>query len=144
MTRGNLQSSAFSQSLTPVYFYNTETEEAAPAYSAMIVGFDALHPQLHWAWLVILLLYVLCITSALALGSLEAQRERAPRDDRGLRLGAGLAEGGETGLAYTAFLLLPAWLHVLAPLWIAILFTTVLARTLLAWRILGGSGSGTE
>lgn len=106
------------------------------AYSVMILGFAALHPELASRWMGILLLYVLCITSALALGSQEAQLELEPRDDRGLRLGAGLAEGGETGIAYTLFALFPAWILELSTLWIVVLATTVVARTLLARRIL--------
>ena len=106
------------------------------AYSAMILGFAYATPELMDRWLVILLLYVLCITSALALGMEEAKRDLPKRDDRGLRLGAGLAEAGETGIAYTLFLLLPEQLSPLTALWIAILLTTVVARTFLARRLL--------
>jgi len=65
----------------------------------------------------------------------------APRDDRGLRLGAGLAEGGETGIAYSLFLLLPDYLWLSTGVWVVVLATTVLARTLLAFRTLGYVGS---
>jgi phosphatidylglycerophosphate synthase len=108
------------------------------AYSLIVVALDSLHPDLHVRWIVILFLYVLCIASALALGMQEAGRSLEPRDDRGLRLGAGLAEGGETGVAYTLFLLFPEQLGWLTALWIAILATTVVARTLLAHRNLPG------
>ncbi len=108
------------------------------AYSLMVLAFDQLHPELHDRWLWMLFFYVLCIASALALGMQEANRKLAPRDDRGLRLGAGLAEGGETGIAYTLFLLFPAQLPWLTGVWIAILATTVVARTLLARRLLAG------
>lgn len=106
------------------------------AYSAMVLGFAQLHPELHSRWLWILLLYVLCITSALALGAQEARRRLPPRDERGLRLGAGLAEGGETGIAYTLFLLFPHRIETLSALWLALLVLTVLARTALAGRLL--------
>ncbi len=106
------------------------------AYSAMILGFAYANPELMDRWLLILLLYVLCITSALALGMEEAKRDLPKRDDRGLRLGAGLAEAGETGIAYTLFLLLPGQLSPLTALWIAILLTTIVARTILARRLL--------
>lgn len=108
------------------------------AYSAMILGFAYANPELMDRWLLILLLYVLCITSALALGMEEAKRDLPKRDDRGLRLGAGLAEAGETGIAYTLFLLLPEQLSPLTALWIAILLTTIVARTILARRRLAG------
>jgi phosphatidylglycerophosphate synthase len=108
------------------------------AYSAMVVAFGIVHPELHHAWIAMLFLYVLCITSALALGMQEAAAAHPARDDRGLRLGAGLAEGGETGIAYTLFLLFPAWLPVLAWIWVGVLVITVVARTLLARRLLAG------
>ncbi len=83
-----------------------------------------------------LFLYVLCITSALALGAQEERLARPARDDRGLRLGAGLAEGGETGIAYSLFLLFPGWLPVTTAVWIAVLALTVVLRSLLAARSL--------
>lgn len=104
------------------------------AYSAMVVALALVFPNFQLLWLATLFLYVLCITSALALGNLEAQRKIPPRDDRGLRLAAGLAEGGETGLAYTAFLMFPSLLKYTLPAWVVILATTVVARTLLAKR----------
>jgi len=106
------------------------------AYSVMVVAFGIAYPELHHQWIAILFLYVLCIASALALGMQEAAAEHPARDDRGLRLGAGLAEGGETGIAYTLFLLIPGWLPTLAAIWIAVLATTVIARTMLARRLL--------
>ncbi len=106
------------------------------AYSAMVLAFDHVHPALHERWMLILLMYVLCITSALALGMQEAAVDLPARDNRRLRLGAGLAEGGETGIAYTLFLLLPAHVGSLTAVWIVLLAATVVARTLLAWRTL--------
>lgn len=108
------------------------------AYGAMVLGFAWAHPELAWAWTAMLFLYVLCITSALALGAEEEDAGLEARDDRGLRLGAGLAEGGETGIAYTAMLLLPGWLEPLAVVWLGVLVTTVVARSLLAARTLRG------
>ena len=106
------------------------------AYSAVVLALDVAYPELHGRWIWILFFYVLCIASALALGMQEAGRDLAQRDDRGLRLGAGLAEGGETGIAYTLFLLFPGQLSWLTALWIAILALTVVARTVLAARLL--------
>jgi len=111
------------------------------AYGAMVLAFAWLHPDLLPAWMAMLFLYVLCISSALALGAQEAKRALPPRDERGLRLGAGLAEGGETGLAYSVFLLWPEALALTTSLWVAVLVLTVAARTLLAWRLLGPVGS---
>jgi len=106
------------------------------AYTLMVIGFAVWMPELQGRWLTIVALYVLCITSALALGMQEQQQGLPPRDDRGLRLGAGLAEGGETGIAYTVFLLFPEWLEAATAIWIGVLFTTVVARSALAYRIL--------
>lgn len=106
------------------------------AYGAMVLGFAVAEPGLWPRWLAIVFLYVLCITSALALGSQEERIGRPPRDDRGLRLGAGLAEGGETGIAYSVFLLFPDRLALTTAVWITLLAVTVLLRTLLAWRVL--------
>jgi len=106
------------------------------AYGAIVLALAQAHPEWHARWLWIVFLYVLCITSALALGAEEMQQDLPPRDDRGLRLGAGLAEGGETGIAYTLFLLFPDRLGILTAIWIAVLATTVVARSVLAWRLL--------
>jgi len=113
------------------------------AYGAMVLGFACAAPQLGAQWLAMLFLYILCITSALALGSQEERLARPPRDDRGLRLGAGLAEGGETGIAYSIFLVFPEQLALTTTLWVAVLALTVGLRTLLAHRILRDSGPTT-
>jgi phosphatidylglycerophosphate synthase len=106
------------------------------SYSVMILGFMVQHPTLNVAWALVLFLYVLCIASALALGSLEEKRNLAARDNRGLRLGAGLVEGGETGIMYTLFLLFPSSLSGLLKVWILLLAATIAIRTILAWRVL--------
>jgi len=106
------------------------------AYGAMVLGFSIAAPELQAQWMAMLFLYILCISTALSLGMQEAKRALAPRDNRGLRLGAGLAEGGETGIAYSVFLLFPIYLEILTTIWIALLATTVIARTFLAYRTL--------
>ena len=106
------------------------------AYGAMVLGFAVAWPAFQTEWMLMLFLYVLCIASALALGMQEAKRALPARDDRGLRLGAGLAEGGETGIAYSLFLLFPSQLALTTPLWVAILMITVVARSVLAHRLL--------
>ena len=106
------------------------------AYSAMILAFAAKHPEITWLWMIILFFYVLCGASALSLGSVSQELHLKKRDNRGLRLGAGLAEAGETGIAYTLFLLFPQWIEQLALVWIFVLALTVLLRTILAKKIL--------
>ena len=109
-------------------------------YSVMIAGFAVSRPDMIAAWVLILILYVLCITSALSLGNLEARAGVGAPDNRTLRLAAGLAEGGETGVAYTLFLFFPDALGTLSTVWILILAWTVVARSLLAKRILQFGG----
>ncbi len=104
------------------------------AYSLMVFGFLWRYPEQKWAWVAMLFFYVLCISSALALGALCDKRGVASDDNRGLRLGAGLAEGGETGIAYTMFLLMPQAIGALSGLWLTVLAVTILARTVLAKR----------
>ncbi len=114
------------------------------AYGAMVLGFAVAVPELGPQWLAILFLYILCITTALALGSQEERLAHRPRDDRGLRLGAGLAEGGETGIAYSIFLIFPGQLALTATVWAFVLALTVVLRTLLAFRLLRDPLPGSE
>ena len=102
------------------------------SYSIMIIGFSFAFPEMQLTWIVIIMLYVLCITGALALGSFEDKKSQIKKDNRGLRLAAGIAEGGETGIAYSVFLLFSGHISILANIWVGILVSTILARTLLA------------
>jgi phosphatidylglycerophosphate synthase len=114
------------------------------AYGAMVLGFAWAVPEQGLQWMLMLFFYVLCIASALALGAEEQKRKLAPRDDRGLRLGAGLAEGGETGIAYSVFLLFPGALAITTTIWVVILAVTVVARSWLAARILADPEPGSR
>lgn len=111
------------------------------SYSMMLFGFGVLYPEIGSHWQIMMFLYVLCITGALSLGAIEREQHLASGDNRGIRLAAGLAEGGETGIAYTLFLLFPAQINWLAKLWILVLLTTVVARAVLAKRILSQTPS---
>lgn len=115
-------------------FYDIVFDMAS--YSVMILGFAYAYPAFQGAWLLILALYVLCITSALALGALLEKRPISSKDNRGIRLAAGLAEGGETGIAYSLFLVFPDYLFWLTSVWIVILVVTVVARFVLAKKVL--------
>lgn len=106
------------------------------AYGGMVLGFAIAAPEFQAQWMAMLFLYILCIATALSLGMQEAKRAIAPRDDRGLRLGAGLAEGGETGIAYSVFLLFPNDLGITTRIWVTVLIVTVILRSLLAYRVL--------
>lgn len=106
------------------------------SYGIMVLGLAWYKPELSFLWMLILFLYILCITTALSLGALTAKNGSSESDNRSLTLAAGLAEGGETGMAYSLFLLFPSWMGVLVQVWIAVLITTVVARSLLAWTLL--------
>ena len=108
------------------------------SYSVVLLGFWYAFPSFGPHWLVISFFYTLCITSALALGDFERRHNLGQDDHRSLRLAHGLAEGGETGIFYTLVLLWPSRLGLWVYLWIGILMLTVLARTLLAYRLMGG------
>jgi len=108
------------------------------AYCVMLFGFWIQHPEGAWAWPAILLGYVLVTTSTLALSSiLEQQRVDAGDGDRTIRFTPGLAEAGETSVAYVLFTAFPAHVTALAWVWAAMCGITVVQRTLLARRLLG-------
>lgn len=102
------------------------------AYSAMVLAFYWQFPEFSLQWLLMLFCYVLCISGALGLGSLENQKGMTDSSQRRMRLAAGLAEGGETGIAYTVFLVFPQYLAITSWIWIAILAVTIIARLFLA------------
>ena len=114
------------------------------AYSVMVIAFSMVWPEYTSQWLLILLCYVLCISGALGLGAFENKRGLEDRSGRGLRLATGLAEGGETGIVYSVFLLFPAWLPLTTWLWLVVLVITIVARILLARSELAGAEAGEE
>ncbi len=107
------------------------------AYSALVLALYWQFPEFTWQWLLMLFCYVLCISGALALGSLENQKGMEDDSQRRMRLAAGLAEGGETGIAYSVFLLFPQYLGVTTWAWISVLAITIIARFFLARDELG-------
>lgn len=104
------------------------------AYGIMTIGFAVARPEFHWHWMAMLFLYILCITSALAVGSLERREGLDANDNRSLRLAAGLAEGGETGIVYSLLLVFSYYTETIATIWIVVLTTTVVARSWVAKR----------
>jgi phosphatidylglycerophosphate synthase len=106
------------------------------AYSAMALGFAWASPAQQLQWLLVLVGYVMAITTTLALSSLLERSGRSVSGDRSLQFTAGLAEGGETTILYCLLLLLPSWAPGLLWGWIVLLALSALARTALAWRLL--------
>lgn len=99
------------------------------AYSLVILGFLWANPEYPFLWGAILVGYVLCITSALSLGSqIDQLKPELDQTGRGIKLAAGLAEAGETGIAYTLMLVVPSYTFEIASLWLAVLVVTIIAR----------------
>ena len=107
------------------------------AYSAMLLGFAAIHAEGGWVWSAILVGYLLVTTTTLALSSaLEHLNAKVPDNDRSIQFTPGFAEAGETTLAYLLFALFPAVVTPMAWLWAGVCYATVIQRTLLARRLL--------
>lgn len=111
------------------------------AYTAMPLALGIAFPAVAWQWTLVIALYVLCITSALALGAQETALGAKARDNRGLRFGAGLAEAGETSILYTLCLVFPDAISVLVNVWLVVLAITVIVRTRLAYVVLSAPGN---
>lgn len=103
------------------------------AYCLMVIAFYFRFPEFTLQWILILFCYVLCISGALGLGAFETKLKIPDQSQRKLKLAVGLAEAGETGIAYTLFLLLPQYLLFTTWIWVAILFVTILSRLGLSW-----------
>lgn len=106
------------------------------AYSAMAVGFAWSMPEHQWRWGLVLVGYVLAITTTLALSSLAERADRQLGGNRSLQFTPGLAEAGETTAVYVALAVLPAFARWILDLWIVLLALTAIQRTVLAKRLL--------
>ena len=107
------------------------------AYSIMLMGFAAAHPEHRIVWLVILAGYVLAITTTLALSNAAAAMGRTVGGtDRTFQFTPGIAEAGETTVMYVLWALLPGWLGWLTWIWAAMILATVAQRSWLAARVL--------
>jgi len=107
------------------------------AYSAMVVAFGVLRPDLHLLWSAILMGYVLAITTTLALaGAAERAGRTISHTNRTFQFTTGLAEAGETTIVYVVCLAVPAVVEPVAWLWCIVLGLSVIQRSVLAWRAL--------
>lgn len=107
------------------------------AYSAMVVGFAVLHPELGARWALVLTGYVLVITTTLALSDAAGVLGRhVSGTDRTFQFTPGFTEAGETNSMYILWVLFPEQIGWLVWIWTAALAATTLQRTLLAWRAL--------
>ncbi len=106
------------------------------AYSAMAVGFAVAMPADALLWMIVLLGYVLAITSTLALSSLAERADRQLGGDRSIQFTRALAEGGETTIVYVVIALIPSVSRYALVVWITLLAITVIQRTQLARKML--------
>ena len=106
------------------------------AYSAVAIGFAWVMPTYRLQWTLVLVGYVLAITTTLALSSLAERADRQLGGNRSLQFTPGLAEAGETTIVYVALAMLPAVSEWILHGWIVLLALTAVQRTLLARRLL--------
>jgi phosphatidylglycerophosphate synthase len=106
------------------------------AYSAMALAFAWAMPADVWLWLVVLIGYVMAITTTLAISSLMERADRQLGGDRSLQFTPGPAEGAETTIVYVLVGLVPAISRPVLWVWIMLLALTMVTRTTLARRLL--------
>ncbi|WP_309672805.1 CDP-alcohol phosphatidyltransferase family protein [Gemmatimonas sp.] len=106
------------------------------AYSAMAIAFAIAMPADVVLWMVVLLGYVLAITTTLALSSLAERANRTLEGNRSIQFTRALAEGGETTAVYVVIALAPSVSRYVLVVWIALLSITAIQRTALARRLL--------
>lgn len=107
------------------------------AYASMAMAFAVAQPEQSMLWMIVLVGYVMAITTTLALSSLLERADRTLGGDRSLQFTPALAEGGETTIVYVLVALLPAWTTGILWGWIALLALTAVGRVRLAGRLLG-------
>jgi phosphatidylglycerophosphate synthase len=98
------------------------------AYSLIALGF-MLHTQQYVLWAVVIIGYVLCITSALSLGEMQEAK-----DNRTLKIASGLAEAGETGIFYSLCWIFPQQTKFWCVSWLAVMGLTVISRYVRAYK----------
>jgi phosphatidylglycerophosphate synthase len=106
------------------------------AYSAMAIAFAIAMPADRVLWMLVLLGYVMAITTTLALSSLAEKADRQLGGNRSIQFTRALAEGGETTIVYVVIALAPSVSRYVLVVWIAMLAITVVQRTTLARRLL--------
>lgn len=106
------------------------------AYTAMAIGFAIAMPADAVRWMMVLLGYVLAITTTLALSSLAERADRQLGGNRSIQFTRAWAEGGETTLVYVVIALVPSASRIVLGVWMVLLAVTAVQRTLLARRLL--------
>jgi phosphatidylserine synthase len=89
-----------------------------------------------WPFLLVLLAYYVNGAAFLAFSSIAERTGRTIDDGRSLSFLGGLAEGGETILVHTLWLLLPFWAPQIAVVWAAVVGVSATHRIVTGYRAL--------
>lgn len=106
------------------------------AYSAMAIAFAIAMPADRVLWMLVLLGYVMAITTTLALSSLAEKADRQLGGNRSIQFTRALAEGGETTIVYVVIALVPSVSRYTLLVWIALLAISAVQRTRMARTLL--------
>ena len=106
------------------------------AYSAMAIAFAIAMPADVVLWMLVLLGYVMAITTTLALSSLAEKADRQLGGNRSIQFTRALAEGGETTAVYVVIALAPSVSRYVLVVWIAMLAISAVQRTRMARTLL--------
>lgn len=105
------------------------------AYSLIVIAFAIARPELGVVWPMVLMGYVMSITTTLALAAAAERAQRTVSEtDRTFQFTPTVAEAGETTVVYVLWYLLPAYVEPVAWAWCGMLFVSAVQRSILAWR----------
>jgi phosphatidylserine synthase len=105
-------------------------------YGATVVGVAIGCAGPLWPFLLVLLAYYVNGAAFLAFSSIAERSGRTIDDGRSLSFLGGLAEGGETILVHTLWLLLPFWAPQIAVVWAAVVGMSAAHRLVVGYRTL--------
>lgn len=105
-------------------------------YGATVVGVGIGSGGPLWPFLLVLLAYYVNGAAFLAFSSLAERSGRTIDDGRSLSFLGGLAEGGETILVHTLWLVLPFWAPQIAVVWAAVVGLSAAHRIVTGYRAL--------
>ncbi len=105
-------------------------------YGATVVGVAVGCGGPMWPFLLVLLAYYVNGAAFLAFSSIAERTGRTIDDGRSLSFLGGLAEGGETIVVHTLWLLLPFWAPQIAVVWAAVVGVSAAHRIVTGYRAL--------
>lgn len=105
-------------------------------YGATVVGVGVGSGGALWPFLLVLLAYYVNGTAFLAFSSIAERARRTIDDGRSLSFLGGLAEGTETILVHTLWLLVPWWSGPIAVVWAVVVAIGAAHRIVMGYRAL--------